>query len=267
MAQSKEWDWNNAEKEKWLNPSEDSLYHAKKWEAEGARSILDLGCGLGRHAVFFAEKGFKVTAVDLSKDAINFAKEHYAFSDSRFPHIDENTVLKTEGAEVDVPHFFADKKVLIDLFHDYTFEQVRHITDCVMTEDDSKERSHYFIEATIHKKATELDYSKIIGFTVVCTIDRPLGSFHPRHKDLYYPINYGYVNNVFAGDGAEQDVYILGEDRPLSTFTGKVIAVYHRYNDIEDKWIIAAEDNDFTDEEILQQIAFQEKFFDGILVR
>ena len=94
MAQSKEWDWNNAEKEKWLNPSEDSLYHAKKWEAEGARSILDLGCGLGRHAVFFAEKGFKVTAVDLSKDAINFAKEHYAFSDSRFPHIDENTVLK-----------------------------------------------------------------------------------------------------------------------------------------------------------------------------
>lgn len=335
MAQSKEWDWNNAEKEKWLNPSEDSIYLAKKWAAEGAHSILDLGCGLGRHAVFFAENGFKVTAVDLSKDAISFAKEarkeknvdylctvadmmqlpfandafdrvfsyhvishqdtvgvqkvideitrvlkpggkvfltlcskeHYAFYDSRFPHVDENTVLKTEGAEVDVPHFFADKKALIDLFHDYTFEQVRHITDCAMAEDDSKERSHYFIEATVHKKATELDYSNIIGSTVACTIDRPLGSFHPRHKDLYYPINYGYVNDVFAGDGAEQDVYILGEDKPLNTFTGKVIAVYHRYNDVEDKWIVTAENSNFSDEEILQQIAFQEKFFDGILVR
>lgn len=77
--------------------------------------------------------------------------------------IDENTVLKTEGAEADVPYFFADKKALLD--------------------------------------------------------------------------------------GTEQDVYILGENKPLSTFTGKVIAVYHRYN--EDKWIVTADGNIFTDEEIL----------------
>lgn len=107
----------------------------------------------------------------------------------------------------------------------------------------------------------------IWGFTVECTIDRPLGSYHPRNKDLYYPINYGYVNNVFGGDGAEQDVYILGEEKALTAFTGKVIAVYHRYNDNEDKWIVTAQGKDFSDEEILIQIEFQEKFFDGVLVR
>ena len=74
-----------------------------------------------------------------------------------------------------------------------------------------------------------------------------------------------------AGDGAEQDVYILGVDKPLQTFSGKVIAVYHRFNDVEDTWIVAPEnaesknDPHFTREEILKQIDFQERFFDGEL--
>ena len=33
---------------------------------------------------------------------------------------------------------------------------------------------------------------------VTVTVDRPLGSFHPKHKGLYYPINYGYIKNVIA---------------------------------------------------------------------
>lgn len=68
MVQSKEWNWNNVEQDRWLRPSEDSVYLAKKWQEEGVHSILDLGCGLGRHALYFTQKGFKVTAVDLSAD-------------------------------------------------------------------------------------------------------------------------------------------------------------------------------------------------------
>ena len=36
---------------------------------------------------------------------------------------------------------------------------------------------------------------------------------------------------VYAGDGAEQDVYVFGTDMPLKKCTGKVVAVYHRLND------------------------------------
>ena len=107
----------------------------------------------------------------------------------------------------------------------------------------------------------------MIGKIVKVIVDRPLGSVHPKYQDMQYPINYGYVNGVMAGDGAEQDVYIVGVDKPLETFTGKVIAVYHRYNDVEDKWIVAPEGMDFSDEEIMAQIDFQEKFFDGVLMR
>ena len=37
-------------------------------------SILDLGCGRGRHAIQLSQKGYKVTGVDLSKRAIEKAR-------------------------------------------------------------------------------------------------------------------------------------------------------------------------------------------------
>ena len=43
------------------------------------------------------------------------------------------------------------------------------------------------------------------------------------------------------------------------------IAVFHRLNDNEDKWIAAPENFDFTRDEIMQKIEFQEMFFDGEL--
>lgn len=109
------------------------------------------------------------------------------------------------------------------------------------------------------------DYSHILGTTVSGTVDRPLGSCHPRHPDLVYPVNYGYVDGLFAADGAEQDVYILGTETPLDKFKGTVTAVYHRINDIEDKWIVTLDGRQYSKEEILNAIEFQEKYFIGEL--
>ena len=91
----------------------------------------------------------------------------------------------------------------------------------------------------------------MIGNIVKVLVDRPLGSYHPKHKDIYYPVNYGYVPGIVAPDGEEQDVYILGVDRPLDEFTGRVIAVIHRFDDVEEKWVVAPEGVSFTGEEII----------------
>ena len=122
--------------------------------------------------------------------------------------------------------------------------------------------------------AEKLDYSDVIGRTVSGKIDRPLNSSHPRHPEMIYPINYGYVDGVIAGDGAEQDIYLFDCDKPVETYTGKVIAVYHRTNDVEDKWIVVPENSKYatnpsalSDEEILKKIEFQEKYFAGRLYR
>ncbi len=67
MVNSKEWDWKLEKGEYWLEPCEECYYYIKKWEQEGRHSVLDLGCGLGRHSIAFAKSGFQVTAVDLSE--------------------------------------------------------------------------------------------------------------------------------------------------------------------------------------------------------
>lgn len=101
----------------------------------------------------------------------------------------------------------------------------------------------------------------MIGDTVKVTVDRPLGSYHPKHKDIYYPINYGYIKGIIAPDGEEQDAYILGVNEPVKEFVGKIIAIIHREDDIEEKWIVAPEGMTFTKEEIMQQVHFQEQYF------
>ena len=107
----------------------------------------------------------------------------------------------------------------------------------------------------------------MIGSLVKVTVDRPLGSRHPKHKDLIYPINYGYVEGVIAPDGEEQDAYVLGVHTAVKEFTGKVIAVIHRLDDIEDKWIVAPDGVDFSDEEIVKQVHFQEQYFNYVIKR
>ena len=106
----------------------------------------------------------------------------------------------------------------------------------------------------------------MIGKIVTVTVDRPIGSYHPVHKNLYYPINYGYVKGIIAQDGEEQDAYVIGVDVPVKKYTGKVVAIIHRNNDVEDKWVVCPVGMDFTQEEIEEQVKFQEQFFDSIII-
>ena len=101
----------------------------------------------------------------------------------------------------------------------------------------------------------------MIGSIVKVIVDRPLGTHHPKHRDIYYPVNYGYIPGVMAPDGEEQDAYILGIDEPVKAFVGQVIAIIHRFDDVEDKWVVAPENRFFSKEEILAQVAFQEQYF------
>lgn len=107
----------------------------------------------------------------------------------------------------------------------------------------------------------------MVGKNVHVIIDRPLGSRHPKHKNIVYGLNYGYVPNILGGDGEEQDAYIIGVDLPIEEFDGVVIAIIHRHDDIEEKWVVAPENRDFSDEEIMQKVNFQEKHFRVTLSR
>ena len=101
----------------------------------------------------------------------------------------------------------------------------------------------------------------MLGKIVKVIVDRPLGTYHPEHNDIYYSVNYGYIDGIIAADEEEQDAYILGINEPIKEFEGKVIAIIHRIDDVEDKWIVAPDGISLTKDEIMQQVAFQEQFF------
>lgn len=100
-----------------------------------------------------------------------------------------------------------------------------------------------------------------IGDKVRVIVDRPIGTAHPKHPDIIYPINYGYVEGIIAPDGEEQDCYILGEKEKLSFFDGVIIAMIHRYDDVEEKWVVAKEGSHFNRQEIFEATHFQEQFY------
>ena len=135
---------------------------------------------------------------------------------------------------------------------------IRLVTDTEIRTTRLKER-----EKQKNFKKVQKEMNSVIGRTVTVTVDRPLGSYHPEHEDMYYPINYGYVEGIMAPDGEEQDAYILGVDEAVEKFTGTVIAVVHRNDDVEEKWVVVPEGMIFTKEEIMKQIYFQEQYFDS----
>jgi inorganic pyrophosphatase len=106
-----------------------------------------------------------------------------------------------------------------------------------------------------------MDLKKYLGKKIKIIIDRPLGSNHTKY-DFVYEVNYGYVPETKAPDGEEIDAYLLGVDKAVDEYTGKCIAIVHRTNDDDDKLIIVSERaNDLSNEEIIRQINFQEKYF------
>ena len=101
-----------------------------------------------------------------------------------------------------------------------------------------------------------------LGKTATIEIDRPIGYVHHKGaKTLVYPINYGYIPGVLGGDGEELDVFLVGVNEPVTTYTGRIVGIVYRADDVEDKLVMAPDGAAFTAEEIAHAVHFQEKYY------
>lgn len=107
------------------------------------------------------------------------------------------------------------------------------------------------------------DRRRVLGKTVTVTVDRPIGSVHPEYPATIYPVNYGFIEGVTAGDGEAQDAYILGVSEPVSAFTGTVAAVIQRKDDVEEKWVVIPEHTVLYEPDMKAAVDFQEQYFDS----
>lgn len=111
-------------------------------------------------------------------------------------------------------------------------------------------------------------FKEYLDKIVIVTMDRKMGDRHPKYN-WTYPINYGEIKGVKSGDGDYLDAYVIGPDKPLQTFEGKCIAYIERKDNPEDPKLIVVspEKQNITDEEILEIVDFQEKWFKPVVKR
>lgn len=95
----------------------------KPFSAAPSRRVLDLGCGTGEHARFFAEKGFEVVGVDVSDTLVERARQSggpsgVTYVEADLAHVDR-IVQGPFGAAVCLGNTLAhitSREALVDLF-------------------------------------------------------------------------------------------------------------------------------------------------------
>jgi len=66
------------------------------FKLNGSKSVMDLGCGTGRHSIYLAEQGFKVYATDISETGLEITKskaEKLNLSNVEFKQHDMRDIL------------------------------------------------------------------------------------------------------------------------------------------------------------------------------
>jgi ubiquinone/menaquinone biosynthesis C-methylase UbiE len=211
MIKSKEWNWSTNVDDYWRNVADELLPLALKWKTKNFTNVLDLGCGIGRNAIYLAKIGFSVSAFDLSEDGLAQLKKETQrenlnidiklgdmltlpyetkyfdcllafhsiyhtdyvglkkiisemrrvtkkdgqlfvtfnskdsdawnlFSDRR---IDEYTLFKTEGPEVDVPHTYLEYADVLNLMKEFQILKIQQIIDY----REDRKHAHFFVTA------------------------------------------------------------------------------------------------------------------------
>jgi len=105
-----------------------------------------------------------------------------------------------------------------------------------------------------------------LGKEVTVKMDRTLGTVNEEYGWIW-SLNYGYIPDTVAGDGEEQDAYVVGHFHPEDEFVGTVIAIIHRINDNEDKLVVAPNGVNYTDDQIRALTEFQEKWYESEIIR
>lgn len=277
-----------------------NLYpHEKEWETEAQRTILQLKEILGPVIKDIQHIGSTSIPTIKAKPIIDIAVKVDDFKSV----LEFKQQLKSKGFHYrSNPNGDGEKQLLFACgsFYDGTGDMQTHFIHFVLT--DSMEWTNYinFRDYLINNISVAKEYEKLkvrlakqapvdpgrekylkgkhnfivytlrkalvksyLGKTVNIKIDRPIGSIHPKHPDLIYPINYGYIPNVIGGDGEELDVYLLGVDVPVKEYTVKIIAIIHRHNDVEDKLVGVPEGQNFNKKEIASAVHFQEQYYES----
>lgn len=108
-----------------------------------------------------------------------------------------------------------------------------------------------FIKSVIREAQNHI----VLGKNILVKVDKTKIYDDATDENNTYLVNYGFAIGHFTRHSKKQGVYILGMTEDTGTFSGQVIAIANRVDDIEDIWIVAPTDTVIYEPEI--KIALQ----------
>ncbi len=96
---------------------------AEDLRREGAKKVLDLGCGAGRHSILLGKSGFQVVALDISETALKTLEARL-----KTASIDNVTLVKHEMWELPFIDDYFDGVICTNVLHHGKLVQIKQTT-------------------------------------------------------------------------------------------------------------------------------------------
>jgi ubiquinone/menaquinone biosynthesis C-methylase UbiE len=96
---------------------------AEDLKRQGARRVLDLGCGAGRHSILLAKAGFQVVALDISETALKTLEARL-----KTASIDNVTLVKHEMSDLPFKDDYFDGVICTNVLHHGKLVQIKQAT-------------------------------------------------------------------------------------------------------------------------------------------
>ena len=90
---------------------------------EGAKRVLDLGCGAGRHSILLGRAGFQVVALDISETALKTLEARL-----KTASIDNVTLVRHDMLELPFTNDYFDGAICTNVLHHGKLVQIKQAT-------------------------------------------------------------------------------------------------------------------------------------------
>ncbi len=90
---------------------------------EGAKRVLDLGCGAGRHSILLGRAGFQVVALDISETALKTLEARL-----KTASIDNVTLVRHDMLELPFTNDYFDGAICTNVLHHGKLAQIKQAT-------------------------------------------------------------------------------------------------------------------------------------------